>query len=119
MHYQDKISIGKSGEETAVDFLRTKEYQIISRNYFSPYGEIDIIAIDENELVFIEVKTRNSNLETALNSVSLSKQKKLAKTASYFLLKNPRFEDMATRFDVIVILKNKNQIKHLKDAFLP
>ena len=115
------IILGKSGEELALNFLKSRGYKIITHNFHSQFGEIDIIAIDENILVFIEVKTRSSNLTSALNSVSVSKQKKLSKTASLFLSKNPQYEDSFTRFDVIIILKKhtSEKIKHLKDAFTP
>ena len=59
------IEIGKSGEDIAVEFLIKQGYYIHERNFRCKLGEIDIIAIDKidkNELVFIEVKTRNQNL---------------------------------------------------------
>jgi len=113
--------IGSKGEKLAREFLLANNYQIIKTNFHSPYGEIDIIAIDKDTLVFIEVKTRSSNLDSALNSISKSKRKKISRTASLFLSKNSSLEDMFTRFDVIVILKNKNNtsLKHIKEAFVP
>ncbi|HUW21947.1 MAG TPA: YraN family protein [Candidatus Bathyarchaeia archaeon] len=50
--------LGKIGELAAVRYLRNKGYQIIERNYSSKYGEIDIIALEDGDLVFVEVKTR-------------------------------------------------------------
>ena len=115
------LLLGKSGEDAATDFLNSFGYKIITRNFHSQFGEIDIIAMNKDTLVFIEVKTRSSNLTSALNSISVSKQKKLSKTASLFLSKNPQSEDSFTRFDVIIILKKhtSEKIKHLKDAFTP
>jgi len=112
---------GSKGEELAREFLISNNYQIIKTNFHSPYGEIDIIAKDNGTLVFIEVKTRSSNLESALNSISISKRKKISKTASLFLSANRPFEDMFTRFDVIIILKSKTHtsLKHIKEAFVP
>ena len=113
--------IGASGEALAVNFLKNKKFKVISRNFHSCYGEIDIIAIDEDELVFVEVKTRASNIETALSSISRSKQKKLFKTAATFLASHQQYEDWFTRFDVIIIINAENtkerKIKHLKNAF--
>ncbi|MDA3813519.1 MAG: YraN family protein [Candidatus Cloacimonetes bacterium] len=70
--------IGSKGEELAREFLMANNYQIIKTNFHSPYGEIDIIAKDNGTLVFIEVKTRSSNLDSALNSISISKRKKIS-----------------------------------------
>ncbi len=113
--------IGTKGERQAVEYLVSNKYKIIRTNFHSPYGEIDIIAEDNGILVFIEVKTRSTGLSSALNSISISKRKKISKTASYFLSKNYSYEDMFTRFDVIVILISKTciSLKHLKEAFIP
>ncbi len=113
--------IGSKGEKQAKKFLISNNYEIIKTNFHSPYGEIDIIAIDNETLVFIEVKTRSTDLDSALNSISISKRKKISKTASYFLSKNHHYEDMFSRFDVIVILTSRTytSLKHIKEAFIP
>ena len=113
--------IGSKGEKEAKDFLISNNYKIIKTNFHSPYGEIDIIAQDGEILVFVEVKTRSSDLDSALNSISISKRKKISKTASYFLSKNDAFYDVFTRFDVIVILNSRTHtsLKHIKEAFVP
>ena len=113
--------IGSKGEKEAKEFLISNNYEILRTNFHSPYGEIDIIAQDDETLVFIEVKTRSCDLDSALNSISISKRKKISKTASYFLSKNHSLEDMFTRFDVIIILNSKTHtlIKHIKEAFTP
>ncbi|RLC57314.1 MAG: YraN family protein [Candidatus Cloacimonadota bacterium] len=113
--------IGTEGEKKAKDFLISNNYKIIKTNFHSPYGEIDIIAQDGEILVFIEVKTRSSDLDSALNSISISKRKKISKTASYFLSKNDAFYDVFTRFDVIIILNSRTHtsLKHIKEAFVP
>ena len=120
MIYNKIKQIGQYGEKQAKEFLISNNYRILETNFHSPYGEIDIIAEDLNTLVFIEVKTRSTGLDTALNSISISKRKKISKTASYFLSKNPTFDDMFTRFDVIIILMNRDQtsLKHIKEAFI-
>jgi putative endonuclease len=116
----NKKDIGSKGEKLAAEFLASHNYEIIATNFFSPYGEIDIIALKDEILVFIEVKTRSSNLDSALNSISISKRKKISRTASIFLAKNREYEDMFTRFDVIAILLNKDHtfLKHIKEAFI-
>ena len=113
--------IGTAGEKQAIEFLISNKYEIINTNFHSPYGEIDIIAKHSGTLVFIEVKTRSTDLDSALNSISISKRKKISKTASYFLSKNHSYEDMFTRFDVIIIFTSKTytSLKHIKEAFIP
>ena len=114
------LTIGRKGENLATRYLKSNKYIIITRNYYSTFGELDIIAKDNNTLVFVEVKTRTSNLTSALNSVSYAKQQKIIATASLYLNEHPEFENLATRFDVIAIIfkDNKYSLKHLKDAFI-
>lgn len=111
---------GNLGEKVALEYLKQNGYSILKTNYFSKFGEIDIIAEDKGVLSFIEVKTRRNSFISALSSVSHSKQKKLHKTAQIFLQNHPEFSDSFTRFDVIAIISNNNtppKIKHIKDAF--
>jgi len=119
MDYVNTVKMGKSGEDLAAEYLKSLGYKIIHRNYYSQYGEIDIIALDDDLLVFLEVKTRTSNLSSALSSVSYAKQLKLSKTASFFLSQKHQYEDNFTRFDLIVVLKkpDSTKIQHFKDAF--
>ncbi len=112
-------SFGKTGEDEAVKFLLSKEFSILKRNYHSPYGEIDIIALKQDTIHFVEVKARANNYQSALSSVSRSKQKKIYKTAQHFLSKNPQFHEHFTQFDVVAIYLQNNQlsITYLDDAF--
>lgn len=115
-------SFGRKGEDLAISHLRALHYEIIAQNYFSSYGEIDIIARQKNLLIFVEVKSRSSSFEAAFSSVSVSKQKKLVKTAMHFLSRNKRYEEMFTRFDVIAIVKDQSggyKLNHMQDAFQP
>ena len=113
--------IGSAGEREAKKFLISNKYEILKTNFHSPYGEIDIIAKDYETLVFLEVKVRSTDLDSALNSISISKRKKISRTASYFLSKNHQYDEMFTRFDVIIILTRKTHtsLKHIKEAFIP
>lgn len=95
--------IGDMGEEKAVNFLKSKHYEIIARNFHSRYGEIDIILEKDGYIVFVEVKTRSVNSIAAPSEwVDMKKQRKLIKTAEYYLLKNE--SDLQPRFDVIEII---------------
>lgn len=113
-------TLGQKGEELAVDFLIKLGYTIVETNWHEKKFEIDIIARDNNELVFIEVKTRSTNyFGNPAEAVNLSKQKHLIEGANYYLETNEI--DLDCRFDVVAIVKNNNEqkIEHIKDAFYP
>ena len=116
-----KKEIGKFGEDYCVAKLIEQGYEIVAQNFHSPYGEIDIIAKDKYNFVFIEVKTRTKeSIEQAQCSISASKQRKLTKTAMYYLkdYQSPA-ELIEFRFDVIIVKKDKDGLlmKHFINAF--
>ena len=111
---------GDKGEELACRFLQKNGYQIIKRNWRYSHGEIDIIAKENNTLVFIEVKTRY-NLEFGAPelAVTKSKQSQIRKMSEAYLYIN-EITDQECRIDVIAILllgNNTPQINHIKNAF--
>lgn len=112
-------SLGIEGENLAVQFLKKKGFQIIGRNYKTPLGEIDIIAMDGNSLVFVEVKTRTGNtFGFPFEAVNKKKRQKLRDLASLYLKRLKK--QPPVRFDVLSILysnKGKKEIEHIKDAF--
>ncbi len=113
--------LGKESENIACDFLKQKNFSILNQNWHSgKYGEIDIIAKDDktNDLVFIEVKSRNTSINDAKELVTKKKQQQLNKLAkSYLFLKG--LEDCACRFDVIAIKINEKgkALEHIRNAF--
>ncbi len=111
--------LGKVGEQLAADYLLRKGYTILKRNYFYDKAEIDIIAQkEENTLVIVEVKTRNSDFfGDPQEFVTKGKIKNLVKAANEYIISNDL--DVEVRFDIIAILKNKSQekIEHFIDAF--
>ncbi|MBU2493373.1 MAG: YraN family protein [Bacteroidetes bacterium] len=116
----NKKQFGESGEELASDYLIKKGYKIIKRNWRFSHGEIDIIAKDNNTLVFVEVKTRR-NLEFGPPELAVpkSKQIQIKKMAEAYLYIN-EIKDQECRIDVIAILmidKDTPQINHIKNAF--
>ena len=112
-----KTKIGANAEEQAAKFLISNNLKIIQSNYKAlPYGEIDIIALQNNTLVFIEVKYRSTTtFAKAEEMITYSKQNKLINAANIFLQRYPRYENYECRFDVIAI--NNNDINWIKDAF--
>lgn len=107
---------GKIGEEKATNYLKKMGYKIICNNFRCVKGEIDIIAKDKKENVFIEVKTRtNKKYGEAKEAVDSNKQKHIQETIKYYLYKN-NMENENIRIDVIeVYMKEDNfKINHIK-----
>ena len=113
---------GAWGEAVAADYLRKKHYKIVAANYYSRYGEIDLIAQNREFLVFVEVKLRKNNrFAQAREFVNRQKQDKIRMTASIYLSENA--SALQPRFDVIEIyapdgVQTSNpEIYHMEDAF--
>lgn len=107
---------GKLGEDLACKYLESQGYKVIERNFEARQGEIDIIAIDKCELVFLEVKTRtNIKYGNPAEAVHKIKQKHLLKTVEYYLYSR-NLEDEFVRIDVIEVYlySNKYRINHIK-----
>jgi len=114
-----KITTGKEGEKIAAAFLKKNGYRISEINFRCVLGEIDIIARDKGEIVFIEVKTRKSEeLGYPEQAVGIRKQKKMSQLALWYLQKN-NITDSGARFDVVAItmLPSGTEIKLIKNAF--
>lgn len=120
-----KRQFGDLGEKIAKKYLEENKYKILDQNYSKKCGEIDLIAESpENELVFIEIKTRkrvNNNSDfLPEDSVNFSKQQKIIKTAHTFLYENNYSDETDWRIDIIAIEINsatrKAKIRHLKNA---
>ena len=122
MYY--KKERGENGEDIAYNYLKSKGYSIINKNYSCKLGEIDIIALDdskfESEIVFVEVKTRiNQNCGAPADAVDKFKAQHILKVAEFFLMVN-KLEDFSCRFDVIEVLTDRAncaRIHHIKNAF--
>ena len=108
--------VGKLGEELACKYLIKNNYKILERNFKCKQGEIDIIALDNNEIVFIEVKTRtNAKYGMPADAVNEIKQKHLLKAEKYYIYKRNLANEFI-RVDVIEIYisKNKYRVNHIK-----
>lgn len=111
--------LGKIGEEIGTQYLIKNGYRIIIRNFRCRQGEIDIIAQDKNEMVFIEVKTRkNTNYGYPIDAVDKRKQKHILNASKYYIYIN-KLEERNIRFDVIEIYKkDKFYINHIKNIYI-
>jgi len=115
--------LGDKGERAAIKFLKQQGYSILARQYRTDLGEIDIIALDRETVVFVEVKTRQSDCKgQPFEAVTSAKQSQLTRLASSFL-KSHQLLIRAARFDVISIVWSSNQskpeIQHFQNAFAP
>jgi putative endonuclease len=110
---------GKAGEDLAARFLESHGFTIMERNYRFERGEIDLIAEEDGELVFIEVKARNSTLFGAPeDAVTEEKQEQVRAVADGYLFEHD-IDNRPCRFDVVAIeFKNgKPEIRHIRDSF--
>ncbi len=107
--------LGTYGEQAAVNYIRKLGYNILETNYRLRMGEIDIIAIDDDTIAFIEVKTRSSEkFGQPCESVNYNKQQKIIKTALYFITQRS-LTDYMSRFDIIeVFVESDNTISNIK-----
>lgn len=114
------ITLGRQGEDEAAKYLQHLGYKIIDKNFRSKTGEIDIIALDRNMLVFVEVKTRTSTFWG--DPAEAIKQKKLhsiINTAHFYLLTHKN-APKNIRVDAIEILSESDEFKvnHIKNITL-
>jgi putative endonuclease len=114
-----RINTGKRGEEIAIRHLQKLGYRILERNYRCPLGEIDVVARDEDAIVFVEVKSRKTEeFGDPELAVGKTKQKKMSLLALYYLAQKNRFPEDA-RFDVVAvkILPSGTEVKLIRNAF--
>jgi putative endonuclease len=103
------VDKGRQGEDLAVKYLGKNGYKILERNFRSKLGEIDIIAREKKDIVFIEVKTRSSaDFGYPEESVGRQKQERIKNCASFYLQK--KNINLPVRFEVLSILKKKEKI---------
>ena len=112
--------LGEQGERLAEEFLRKRGCKILRRNWRSRLGEIDLIARDGDEVVFVEVKLRSSGDWGAVQeAVHSRKRRSICLAASEFADRN-RLHGHTLRFDVVAVLLPPGgapEIRHYKDAF--
>ncbi len=108
--------VGGNYEEQCVNYLKQHGFQIAAQNYKCKIGEIDIIAVKNNILRFIEVKYRkNEFFGFPIEAVNKRKQNKIMKSALWFLGENKEYENMQCSFDVISI--TENDVEYLFNCF--
>lgn len=111
--------IGNKGESKAADYLTSKGFLIIERNFRTNGGEIDIIAGKDNVLVFVEVKSLpNGSPELLQTELNRRKLQRIVKSSKCFLLKHRQYSNSYVRYDVIVIdMPGYPDVYHIENAF--
>jgi putative endonuclease len=112
--------IGQAAEEAACHYLQQQGLHLIAKNYACKVGEIDLIMLEQQTLVFVEVRYRNNaNYGSSGETVTFIKQHKLIKTAQYFLQRHSEYQSCNCRFDVLALHRDlpNPQLEWIKDAF--
>jgi putative endonuclease len=123
LHRRPPSTLGERGEAAAARYLRRKGYTIVARQAREGYGELDLVAVDRGVVVFVEVKTRGSDLGGhPAEAVDLNKQRRLTRAALAFLRRH-HLLDHPVRFDIVAIRwpaqARRPVIEHILHAFEP
>jgi len=114
------IDTGNQAEELAKDYLRTQGLRLVERQYRSKVGEIDLIMQDQQTLVFVEVRYRQTDeFGSPEETITRAKQRRLIRTALFYQQTHDFTENLSSRFDVVAILGSKPNLKitWIPDAF--
>lgn len=115
---REALEFGKMGEQMTARYLTDKGYIILEHNYRRGHLEIDLIALDGDELVIVEVKSRAyDNILQPEAAVDHKKRQALIRLANEYVKSHNRKENV--RFDIITVVSKEGgaEIKHLKNAY--
>lgn len=114
-------TLGANAERFARLYLQANGLRLLAQNFHRRGGEIDLIMMDGNELVFVEVRYRSSCRFTKPGlTIDIHKQRKLIRTAAMYLTRNPQLADCTMRFDVVAVVNSaRPQCEWIRDAFRP
>lgn len=116
---QDRLSLGRWGEDAAVSFLQAQGIKIVERNFRTPVGEIDLVCKSGKILLFVEVKTRRGrSFGLPQEAVGVRKQRQIIRAAQWYLSAG-KGRGLQPRFDVVAIELGEGgpKIDHIPDAF--
>jgi putative endonuclease len=116
--------LGDLGERIAAAHLESKGYRIIDRNFDAREGELDLVAVDGDEVVFVEVRTRKGSAAgQAERSVNPRKSAKVIRAARRYVDSHPDLDDHPLRIDVIAVELTRDgklqHVEHYEDALRP
>lgn len=112
------IKKGNVAEQQAVLFLQQQGLKLVQQNFRCRSGEIDIIAFDQDTLVFVEVRLRqNKGYTSAAESITKTKQQRILHTAQYFLYTHPQYQNCNLRFDGVLFTHLNQSPEWIQSAF--
>ena len=112
-----KRQVGDFGEEFTAEYLEKNGYRILDRNYSKPFGEIDIIAIKDDLIAFVEVKTRKSDaFAYAAEAVDFYKQQRIRRASQAYLMEK-NMSDFLMTFDIAEVYLDTRKINYIENAF--
>ena len=121
--FKNRRLFGNKQEKAAARYLGQRGLKLLKTNYLCQLGEIDLVMLDlQPQLVFIEVRYRSKKtFGSAIESVTIGKQKKIRLTANHFLMAHPQYNHLACRFDVIGLtpssIEHVPEIEWIRNAF--
>lgn len=112
--------LGRWGEDVATIFFQKKGCRILQRNFQMRFGEIDLICLKEQEIIFVEVKTRTTSFLPGEYSVDATKKQKIKRMINFYIQQNDLGREIDFRFDILVVEKINNtvEIRHLENVIL-
>lgn len=119
---RERQKLGQNGEKAALEFLEAKGLVFKERNYRLRTGEIDLIMLDRDILVFVEVRTRSKDFfGTPVETILREKRRRIIQTARHYLKQKRICDEVRCRFDIVGITVRENdrfEIEHIENAFL-
>jgi putative endonuclease len=117
------VARGRRAEEAAADYLLSRGWEVLARNYRTPVGEIDLVCAEGETLVIVEVKARSGGLfGEPLESIGPRKERRLRAAAAWWMAEQARV-GRQVRFDVVVVLLESDgrlfSLEHLGDILSP
>ena len=116
---RERRAFARRAERDAVRFLKKQGYRILARNFSCPVGELDVVALRDEVVSFVEVKAKSGMSNHPEDTVDSRKRRQLARVADYFVHAK-HLEDLPCQFDVVAInydLQDQPHISHFPDAF--
>jgi putative endonuclease len=117
---ENRKTTGRLGEDVAEKFLRSKGMRIVERNFVCYAGELDIVAMDGGDIVFVEVKAKKSDrIARPVDTVTRTKRRRLSRIAQVYYHQH-RLIDTPCRCDIVSIMlreDGKHEIEHFENAF--
>lgn len=120
--WQTRQKRGQDAEATAAEYLQQQGLQVIARNVRYRGGELDLVCLEQQTLVFVEVRLRsNSQFGDAADSINIGKQQRVIVAAQLYLQQHPQHANRPCRFDCILFSRTTDSSAHppewLRNAF--